>query len=156
MQFKKRFISILALAGVLSLSACGNKTEQSDNGGNQGGNTNPPTPAPVVVPDNFESVQEFEAPVDMHTPEQKAFVDYKETGNYEDLTSARIQEITGQNSGGRLNLSAPAGIPVSFTYKDPEEIDHYVLEVSKDEKFEEGVHSYEGAATDTSITAYNL
>ena len=163
MKFTKKFITALALAGILSITACGDKNKDKDKtneGGNQtsenGNNNQQDPPKPPVEEDNYEAVAEFEEPVDMHTPEQKAFVDYKATGNYEDLTSTRIQEITGQNSGGRLNISAPAGIPVSFTYNDPEEVDHYVLEFSKDEAFENGVYTFEGDKDATSITAYNL
>lgn len=150
MKLNKRFIAALALAGLLSITACGNNENDNNNNNN---NTNTEK---KVVPDNYESVQEFENPVDMHTAEQKAFVDYKATGNYEDLTSAQIQEISGQNSGGRLNISAPTGIPISFKYDDPDYADHYVLEVSKDEEFKEGVYTFEGEKDAESITAYNL
>ena len=146
MKLNKRFIAAFALAGLLSISGCKNDDKAKENGdGNK-----------VETPERFESVQEFETPVDMHTDGQKAFINYKSEGKYEDLTSAKIQEITGQNSGGRLNISAPAGIPVSFAYDYPEDVDHYVLEFSKDKDFANGVYSFEGAKDAASITAYNL
>lgn len=142
MRLNKRFIAVLSL-GFLTLSACGTDEPKK-----------PETP--TVIPENFDEVAEFDEAVDMHTAGQKAFIDYKETGKYEDLTKEQIMEMTGQNSSGSLNISAPAGIPVSFTYQYAENVDHYVLEVSKDEKFESGVLTFEGNKDATSITAYNL
>lgn len=144
MKLNKRFIAAFALAGLLSISGCKNDDKEKE------------TNKPVEIPEHFEAVQEFDAPVDMHTAGQKAFVDYKATGKYENLTSAQIQELSGQNSGGRLNISAPAGIPVSFTYDYPDDVDHYVLEFSKDKEFKDGVYSFEGEKGAESITAYNL
>ena len=160
MRINKKLITVLSL-GFLALSACGDEVDTPINNGTDNGNGNnvtPPEPKPVE-PDNYASVTEFEDPVDMHTAEQKAFVDYKATGNYEDLTKERIMEITGQSSGGNRNISAPAGITINYEYKFDEtdyEVDHFVLEFSKNEDFDGDVLTFTGEKDATSITAYNL
>ena len=72
MKINKKLITVLSL-GFLALSGC-----------NSFDKPNKPNPTPTVR--DYFDIEDFDAPVDMHTAEQKAFVDYKERGNYEDLT----------------------------------------------------------------------
>ncbi|MCQ2087722.1 MAG: tyrosine-protein phosphatase [Bacilli bacterium] len=144
MKYNKKLLTVLSL-GFLVLSACGESDKKPDN----------PKPTPVA-PEYFDEVTEFDDVVDMHTPEQKAFVDYKAQGNYENLTKEQLMTLTGQNSGGTLNLSAPKGIEISFTHDEDEDIESYALEVSKDKEFNSGVFKYTAGKTATKITAYNL
>ena len=141
MKINKKLITVLSL-GFLALSGC-----------NSFDKPNKPNPTPTVR--DYFDIEDFDAPVDMHTAEQKAFVDYKERGNYEDLTKEQIMSITGQNSGGTLNISAPKGVEIPFTYDFADDADHYLLEVYK-EGDKENAFTYEASKTAKKVTAYNL
>lgn len=155
MKFNKKLISVFSL-GFLVLSGCKetDNNKKTDDGKKE-----------IKETELFSNVTEFTAPVDMHTEAQKAFVAYKD--GYENLTSNYI--TTNYGCDGRKNLSAPAGIPVSFDYDD-EDVKYYMLEVCKDNDFAKDVFTYrydlpeqteedteeESESTLKTITSYNL
>ena len=147
MNFKRTaLLSVISVVALAAVGCSGNRKTSSEN------------PEDFFVEPTegeraFSSITEFDEPIDFHTDAQKAYIAYKETGNYEDLTSSQITTNYGCN--GQKNLSAPNPIKIAFEQDPGEGFDKYVVEVSTDYKFENDVHTFEASESKKEVEVYN-
>ena len=147
MKIKKTaYLSAFALISML-MTACGPKNPNSVVSENPADFFEAPTDGEKA----FTSVSTFDEPVEFHTADQKAFLEYREK-NYEDVTG---DEMTTWSKGDNQDVSQPLPIKIEFA-QDSAGVEKYTLEISRDYKFINDVIKVDVANTATEAQVYNL
>lgn len=147
---KKIFLVISSIAMFSMIAtACGGQKNSNSSG------EEPLSFLPATEGDTaFTDVTQFSDPIDTHTDAQKAFIGYE--GKYEELTASQIQEITGQDSRGSKNLSAPNAIKIEFQQEPGENFDKYQVEFSMSGRFNEDTIKFTAKEGENFVNVYNL
>ncbi|MCQ2799397.1 MAG: tyrosine-protein phosphatase [Bacilli bacterium] len=121
-------------------------------GGQQGSSSSVPAESLPAGSGAFSNVKTFTAPIDNHTADQKAFIDY--SGDYTTLTESQFRSTFHTENNSHQSDPTDTQLTWTHTKADGRTFSKYVAEFATDTAFTKDVMSFE--STSASVNFNNL